>query len=231
MYTRVTRAIREVNTHQIILLETLMSSNMGVYTGIEPVTLADGTRDPLQAYAPHGYDLVVDTPDVGQGSADRVSLIFNRHGESAERLGMPMIVGEWGAYGNNTQSETAAHHIARLFEELLCGDTYWDYHKNIEEATYWKALQRPIPQRISGTLHAYHFDPEAITFTCSWKEDRESTASNVFYIPDYFGASPTIKMSGDYELRPTGSEGSANQYLVVPPSRESGLRSVAVHTN
>jgi len=49
-----------------------MGSNMGVYSGIEPLS-SGGQRDPQQAYAPHGYDLVVDTARIASASAERKS--------------------------------------------------------------------------------------------------------------------------------------------------------------
>ncbi len=72
MYQRVANAIREVDKNHILFLETTMGSNMGVYTSIEPVLGVDGKRDPLQAYAPHGYDLVTDTKFVASPCSERM---------------------------------------------------------------------------------------------------------------------------------------------------------------
>ena len=38
-----------------------MSANLGVPTALVPLADEQGRRDPQQAYAPHGYDIVVDT--------------------------------------------------------------------------------------------------------------------------------------------------------------------------
>ncbi len=233
MYQRVTDAVRQVDRNHIIFLETAMSANMGVYSAIEPVLGPDGTRDPLQAYAPHGYDIVVDTADIALASEERVELIFSRHGETARRLNMPMIVGEWGAYygGAGTEVVPAAWFVVRQFEKLLCGDTYWLFGRYLYTSPYLPALQRPIPQRIAGTLLAYHADPEARTFTCTWKEDPGIVAPSRIYIPEwaYHGEdriSVTPRGKG-FEVTPV-AEGSKSVCVVIPPMGEPVERRLTV---
>ena len=86
----------------------------------------DGRRDAQQAYAPHGYDIVVDTPQLARASNARVEFIFTRHRETAERLDMPMLVGEWGAFGGHGADVVpAAWGVVDVFETLGCSDTYW----------------------------------------------------------------------------------------------------------
>jgi len=232
MFQRVTDAIREVDRNHIIFLETSMSANMGVYSGIEPVLGPDGKREPLQAYAPHGYDIVVDTPDLASASSDRVGLIFARHGETAERLGMPMLVGEWGAYGAaGPEILPSARFVVRQFENLLCSDTYWLFGHNIPDSAYFEVLDRPFPVRIAGTLLSYRSDPESGAFTCVWKEDPKVTAPNRIYLPKrvYPGKegitlSPTGK---GFRVEPA-RQGGESVYLVVAPTGETVERHVSI---
>jgi endoglycosylceramidase len=72
---------------------------MGIPSGITRVVDAHGRPDALQAFAPHGYDIVVDTRDLALASNDRLALIFQRHAETGKRLDLPVLIGEWGAYG------------------------------------------------------------------------------------------------------------------------------------
>ena len=220
LYRRVAEAIRAVDPVSALFLETTMGSNMGVYSGIEPVIL-DGTRDPAQVYAAHGYDLVVDTPDIAQASPERVELIFRRHGATAQRLGMPMLVGEWGAYGRNPGTLPAAWHVVHQFEKLLCGETYWAYEPGMERFPCFQAIQRPYPERVAGMLQSYHYDPKTGVFTCTWEEDGQITAPSRIFVPDWL----MIDEAG-LELTPAGSgmtitptsPGSANRYLEIPPT-------------
>ena len=102
MYQRVANAIRAVDPCHILLLETSYHCNAGVSSAIEPVVGLDGQRDRQQAYAPHAYDIVVDTPALAKANSQRVELIFARHGETARRLEMPMIIGEWALSATRT---------------------------------------------------------------------------------------------------------------------------------
>ena len=114
-------------------MKTSYSCNTGIYSGIEPVTLRDSNRDPNQGYVQHAYDIVVDTSQIGQGRNQRIKLILRRHQETANRLGSPVIIGAWGAFGWSADQAivASAHAIQRKFEKLLCGDTYWDYGRKI----------------------------------------------------------------------------------------------------
>lgn len=143
MYARVRKAIREVDSQHILFLEPAMSANMGVPSALAPLTDESGKRDPQQAYAPHGYDLVTDTDSIDLISNERVALIFHRHAERAKKLRMPMLVGEWGAYYGNPAAAAAARFTVRLFEELGCGALYWAYRRELATSPLLDSLERP----------------------------------------------------------------------------------------
>ena len=235
MYLRVARAIRETGSAQALFLETTMGSNMGVYSAITPLELRcnapDGVRDPAQVYAAHGYDLVVDTPDIAQASPERVELIFRRHGETAQRLGVPMLVGEWGAYGSNPGTLPAAWHVVHQFEALLCSETYWAYEPGVERFPCFQAIQRPYPERVAGTLLHYAYDPQQRTFRATWREDEQATAPSRIYLPDWFAldkASLALTPAGSgYETVAT-SPGSSSRYLEIAPTGELCTRDLVL---
>lgn len=230
MYRRVARAIRTVDPASALFLNTTMGSNMGVYSGVEPVVL-DGARDPAQVYAAHGYDLVVDTPDIAQASPERVELIFRRHGETAQRLGMPLLVGEWGAYGRSPGTLPAAWQVVHQFEKLLCSETYWAYEPGIEHFPCFQAIQRPYPERVAGTLHSYHYDPESGVFTCTWEENSQIAAPSRIYLPDWFSfdaANLTLAPAGNgITISPT-SPASANRHLEILPTGGTCVRTLVI---
>jgi endoglycosylceramidase len=219
-YQRVRRAIRQHDSQGILFLETSMGSNLGVYSAIKPVTFPDGSRDPQQAYAPHGYDLVTDTAYLAQASSERIGLIFQRHGETAARINMPMLVGEWGAYDRLPDTLPAAWTVVHEFEKLLCSETHWAYFKGIEDTDCFPAVQRPYPERVAGKLLSYHYDPTSCIFTCAWEEDPNLTTSSRIYLPDWYGFEPKM-----VNLTPPGMgfqivpslPGSKNVFLEIPP--------------
>jgi endoglycosylceramidase len=220
MYGRVARAIREVDRHHILFLEPGISTNSGVRSALTPINGPDGRPDPLLAYAPHGYDIVTDTPDVAQANNQRVELIFSRHAEAAQRLSLPMMVGEWGAYYNSLQAYPAARFVSSQFEKRLASDTYWSYTKDLVNAAFLPAIVRPYPMEISGTLVSYASDFDARKFTAVWKESLNITAPTRIYLPNaFFTNRHRIKLDPKgigYKLEFSGREG--NQYLIIPPT-------------
>ena len=232
MYERVTKAIREVDTDHIVFLETSMTSNLGVRTGIEPIRDADGIRDPKQAYAPHGYDIVVDTPALPHANPERVSLIFKRHAEAARRLNMPVLVGEWGAYGGaGTEILPAARHMARQLERHGYSDTYWEFGRYVLDAPYLEIINRPVPQRLAGTLTAYETNAKAKFFQCTWQETPAVTAPSRIYVPAWlWRASQSVRLTPagkGFSVEPAKAD-SDNLVLVVLPTGKDIERRIEV---
>lgn len=141
MYQRVAEAIRTVDTSHILFLEHAYFANTGLATAIEPVKGKGGFRDPLVAYAAHGYDLLTDTRYVDDQSLERVALIFKRVYEASLRMNVPVLVGEWGAFHGNAEGlATAAAGIKELFGKYGFSDTYWAWYPGIEEHLYFKEI-------------------------------------------------------------------------------------------
>jgi len=252
-YQRIAAAIRAVDEEGVLFLETSMGSNAGVYSAIEPLAGPAG-RDPQQAYAPHGYDLVVDTPNNADASPERVRLIFTRHAETARKHGWPMLVGEWGAYGFMPGTLPAARQVVAVFESCLCSDTYWAYEKGLENggqhAACFPAISRPYPERVAGTLERYAFHPETGLFECAWQEDPSIAAPTVIYLPAWFAFDParlTCEPAESPALKPSVAPASpvqappANQneaalqpggvWLFFPPTGEARSRLCTIRVN
>ncbi len=123
---RVATAIREVDGTSFLLRGHNYISNIGVPSGITPI-MANGQPDPRQVFAPHGYDLVVDTPAIGLASDSRAHSIFARHRETQLALNLPVIVTEWGALGGSPVANTHGKYLVDLFESWGWGHTYWCY--------------------------------------------------------------------------------------------------------
>ncbi len=232
LFQRVTDAIRQVDKRHLIFLETSMASNMGVYSAIEPVKGPDGKRDPFQAYAPHGYDLVTDTPDVATPSNARVEMIFSRHDETAKRLAMPMLVGEWGGFGGVPNAAPAAQFIVSLFEKLLCSETYWAFARDLPQVSAFAALERPYPAAVAGTILEYRTDFANHKFTCAWNESATITAPTRIYLPDeFFSGKEKVNLAPkgvDFQIE-HAREGSRNVFLVIPPTGANNERRLSVN--
>jgi endoglycosylceramidase len=143
-YQKVADAIREVDKKHILFLEHSYFSNTGVSSAIEPTKMADGSTDPLVAYAAHGYDLVVDTKEVENPSYERVEFIFERINETGKRMNVPVMIGEWGAFsGKSDKMVETALQVVNIFEKFSFSNTYWAYYDGIGDEPYFqKAIVR-----------------------------------------------------------------------------------------
>ncbi len=230
MYNRVAKAVRQVDKNHILFLETTMGSNMGVYTSIEPILDENGIRDPLQAYAPHGYDLVTDTKFVASPNFDRIQFIFDRHNETAQRFNMPTLVGEWGAYGNYNNTLAAAQNVAQQFETNLFGDTYWDFNTDMKQFDHFKGICRPIPLHVAGELESYSYNPDEKTFKCKWHEDGKINMPTLIYIPEWISLTKDnihIEPPTEYKVLPITIE-SQNLIIEIAPLRKSINRNITI---
>lgn len=209
-YEKTIKAIREVNQSELIFLETSMSSNMGVYTAIERVP---GEENKL-VYAPHGYDLVVDTPDRGNTNNNRINVIFNRHLETSKRLSMPLMIGEWGAFGINNKALESAMQVVRFLEASQSCDTYWSFNRDLDNSELLKAISRAYPQRIAGDLISYSTNVENVEAYFKWNET--TTAESLIFIPKFYDLNER-----DIELSPEGKgfnlkEADGGWYVSIP---------------
>jgi endoglycosylceramidase len=144
MYARVRKAIRQVDARHILFLEPDMSANLGFRSAIAPLVDDEGRRDPQQAYAPHVYDIVVDTESLDLINHARIDLIVQHHQEFSVRSAMPMLVGEWGAFYLNPAATIATRYIVRQFDNAECGDMFWAYRRELVHWPGLEALKRPL---------------------------------------------------------------------------------------
>jgi endoglycosylceramidase len=231
-YQKARNAIREVNNNHIIFLEHGYFNNTGVLSALKPVVDEHGNPDPLQAYAAHGYDLLTDTKEVENPSYERVEFIFSRISETAERLNMPVLLGEWGAFHSKSSKmvETAAHAVG-LIEKFNFSNTYWAYYKDIDQYPYFtQSIIRPYPSEISGSLISYNYNRNSGFLECSWEEDSKTSSSTRFYIPNlnrFSEEKVRIEPETD-QIMIESIPGSQAGYLVIHPVGQSLRRNIRI---
>ena len=228
LYQCVGAAIREADREGILFIAPEGIANFGVRTHLAPVRSADGAPDPQQAFFPHVYDLVTDTPLAHEASAVRFAVIFDRIETWAERHGMPVAVGEWGAYYNSPKAGPTARRVVREFEAHGYGDFYWSYSRRLADAAYLDSLRRPYPMRVAGVLDAYSTDPETRVFSCAWT-DAACAAPTEIYLPAAWypgGWEIEIEPAGAaYDFEALAEDGSG---LLRVPALEPGSRRTVV---
>ena len=152
MMARVTAAIRAVDADSVLLREHSYFANLGIPSGQPPL------EDAAWIYSPHGYDLTVDTPDIAQSSNIRAGTIFSRHAETQERLGVPVLVGEWGAFGDAAGVSHHADFLLNTFDTFGWSWTYWGWGEDFDGSEAAEALTRPRPIAFAGDAISWQVD-------------------------------------------------------------------------
>ena len=230
MYRRVGKAIRQVDKGHILFIAPSVSSNQGVASDLQPILCPDGKPDPLQAIAPHAYDLVTDVRGAGGVNEGRTALIYRRHLETARRLNVPMLVGEWGALNVEPKHLQAAQVYVRQLEATLASDTYWYFNQGIEKRPFFKMLQRPFPAAVAGTLVRYRLDPSTGVFECVWTEDPSIKQPSCIYVPENWypaGYRVTLQPTGKQRFERIGARGR-NGFLNVRPLGQAAERRLVI---
>ena len=141
-YDRIFTAIRSVDKDTLLFLESNYFANAGIPSEIRPAEYPDGRQIEGQAWAPHGYDILVDTADYEGGGTMRVDFIFGSLLERAGSLNIPVFFGEWGCYPNASEAQKEqAKHILELFSQAGVGQTYYDY-SHIHDGGILEVLKR-----------------------------------------------------------------------------------------
>ena len=125
-YQKIAAVIRAQDPHGFLFRGNNYLSNIGIPSGIRPITI-NGLQDPKQIFAPHGYDLVVDTEAMAAPSDSRALSIFTRHRETQLNLNIPAVVTEWGAFAAYPSAHTHGRFLLDLFRSWGWGQTYWCY--------------------------------------------------------------------------------------------------------
>ena len=155
-YERIRRAVRKHSDKPLVTGGNIYCST-DIPTGLE--RLPDG----LQIYAPHGYDSVVDSDRYEAFSKENVERLYAHKKEAQDRLGLPTVIGEWGAFPSRSFTNDLIRHMNEILEKNLWSDTYCEYRPGQETDPNFKALCRAYPMEISGTLTAYHAEGESLT--------------------------------------------------------------------
>lgn len=220
-YQKVRDAIRTVNKRHILFLEHSYFCNLGVKSSFEIPKDKNGNLDPLCAYAPHGYDLVTDTDAADSPGYNRVEHIYDQIVESGREKGVPMLVGEWGAFYMGRNYLEPAQHLTEIIEKNLLGQTYWAYWNNIETQDYFfKTISRTYPMLTNGNLIGYLNNFSQNRFECEWEETGTQDAPTRIYLPDVSHAQEQLSITPKSSLHFQQFEGSKSGYVEIEPIGE-----------
>lgn len=174
---KMTKAVREVTDRGIILMENSYFSNLGI-----PYSAEKPTGETQVAFAPHGYDIWVDSSLYNYANNARVYSIFREHKRSQERLQVPVIVGEFGGTSPGTQWLSHIDYLTAYFNKNKWSSTYWVYTKKMLKAQQKLHFSRPYPQAVCGKILEFSHDREKDVFSLRYlcKRDYEGTQTEIF---------------------------------------------------
>lgn len=174
-------AVREVTDKGIILMENSYYSNLGIPYSAPPVEV-NGKREPQLAFAPHGYDLLVDSPLYKYASNERADSIFEEHMRSQQRLQVPVVVGEWGGFTGGSEWIGHIDHLIEFFNRNNWSCVYWAYDKKILKSPVIESLSRPYPQRTNGELISFAYDKDDKLFVMDFVQTEDNGEATVIFL-------------------------------------------------
>lgn len=199
---KIAAAIREETDNGIIFMENCYYSNLGIPFSAPPVTVKQ-KREPNQAFAPHAYDLMVDTPLYKYADNERVGAIFRRRKEEQSRLDIPVLVGEWG--GGNLIPDWFDHaeYLLNMFDAFKWSHTYWCFDPCIIHSPVMDMLCRPHPIAVCGNINNYHFDKTAQCFTLYFNQETSYSVPTEIFCHRY---PKSVDTNGAYDIKMLGDE-------------------------
>lgn len=187
--------IREVTDKGILFIENSYYSNLSIPCLNSPIEI-NGKRDNLQCFAPHGYDLMVDTDLYKYASNSRVESIFSQHRITQERMKNPVLVGEWGGHSNGTDWFPHVEFLIDTFNKYKWSNTYWTYWDGLLKEEIMTVLSRPYPRAVTGEINEYYHDRKNNEFVLTYTQNKEFDAPTVV-----FAHKPVKEVSVDGETK------------------------------
>ena len=194
---KVAGRIREVTDKGIMFIDNCYYSNLSIPCQAGPITYGD-KLETQACFAPHGYDFMVDTELYKHASSSRTDTIFGEHANTQSRLGVPVIVGEWGGYSVGNEWYPHVHHLLKFFDDRKWSNTYWAFHEGMLGDPLMDELNRPYPRAVTGEIKAYHHDRKANTFTFEYEQKAEFDCETIVYLPR---EPKTVECSGEYKIK------------------------------
>ena len=149
-----------------------------------------------------GYDITVDTPLTNEASPHRVDHIFGEHERTQARLGVPVLVGEWGGMVPGGEKYPALEHLIDKFDRNRWSQTYWHWFDGMEDSKIMDILSRPYPQAVAGEIKGYGYDRKNKVFTLSYTGSSVIKAPTLIWLPKEPKA---VYATRKYQLNRTGN--------------------------
>ena len=191
-YRETISAIREKDSNRPIILEPhIFSAVMAAYT--EPLGFSNLLYSP-HPYFPHTYTeagLVI----LNEETPEEVKEKYIRIVKEAEKMDMPMLVGEFGAPYGYSFSEPWIEESIRMQDFYFLSSAYWVYYPSgsswsivlpdrTPQEPYVRLLRRPYPRFTAGRPLELSYSYENKEFYYRYRPQAHPCAPTVIYVPD-----------------------------------------------
>lgn len=218
---KMSASVRSVTDNGILFIDNSYWSNIGIPCSNLPIEV-NGKRESKQCFQPHGYDLMVDTPAYKYASNSRVGGLFAEHKNTQERLGVPVIVGEWGGNAEGTEWFPHVRFLLETFEQYKWSYTYWHYFNGLLDTPLAAVLVRPYPKAVTGSIVDWNYDDVNEVFTLIYNQNAVYKVPTVIYAHQSIKA---ISADGEYSIKQIG-EGVASDVFI---KTGAGKHKVEIH--
>jgi endoglycosylceramidase len=172
----------------VVFAEPSSSRNLGFATRLAPFDVPD------VVYAPHLYDPSAELAGHFDPAArDSFLAIATDLRADADRLGLPLWIGEYGGIGADPQIGAYMDAAYDGAAAALGGTTYWAFDRGggyamldpqgHEVTPIIDAIVRPYPVAVAGDPIDWAYDDAGRVLTVSWRPDPTVTAPTVIVTP------------------------------------------------
>ena len=148
---------------------------------------------------------MVDSDRYENFSKENVERLFADKRSSQEELGLPLIVGEWGAFPSKGFTNDLIRHMNGILEKYLWGSAYWEYHPGMEDDENYSSLSRAYPLETAGELYSYHYNEAKKSLVMTLKATGRSRVYCPFETKSVTGFGQEGECPIDYSVEKVGA--------------------------
>lgn len=203
-YDKAISSISDVDLQHIIFIEPNAMRTNVLAGGGSMLTFSKNAVSHL-AYAPHFYDPATTANYRYDNNRNRLRNTIQAVYDDAERMGIPVWVGEWGVWeGDIVNANKFLEDQLSVLDEFNAPWSFWNYNRTgsmtpLTNTWFLDYLIRPQPSKIAGVPDGLSFDQITKTFILSYTEENLSAPTEVIVPQSFTSYSLSIEPERDFE--------------------------------
>lgn len=188
-YKRCADAIHAIDPYMLIMF----SSNQLTFGSLEKTNIVADFNNGV--YAPHYYNTFVEGFKTYNNDPDLIELYINTRAEEAQRMGVPLLLGEWGGHSSTENFVQFVDDSMDIYDKYIASQTIWEYTYSNgwygivdgegNDKPHVEPLARPFPKAVPGTINFFSFENETKHFELSFDYDYRIKQPAVIAVPKH----------------------------------------------